>query len=433
MKILLTGLLPASIKDISARLEKEGHRVSILDQSPKAFAAPTPNKALPGKTLSHTDIRPLMKAARFQAVVFFYAYRCEAEPGALSQGELLDDLSAITGSADQDGVEHLVLVTDRRVFGGRQAGREEEEPIPDSPVGILIKAAENLVSGIGGRIPALILRVTSLYAEGDPDSFFSRVERASQQNEPLKLRGTPATRCDFLHADDLARFLCQAIDARTTGVVHLASGSGSRFRTILARFKHHLPSVNVRFTNETVRHTLEVGRAREAVWVPRHDFLGEMEKLISESALSQRERGHSPVGKRVRQSLYGVLPWVEVVALGAAAWALKRVTESNASLRVVDFGLMYVAIMGASHGSVMGVLSAFIGILSRDIPPSPRRSATNRTRSRRSFSGRPPSTSRRCTMQIFYLRWRGLCRPPWSEPSGTPRWPRTCTWMIRAS
>ena len=360
MKILLTGLLPASVKDIGARLEKEGHQVLILGHGPKPFAVSTPSKAFLFKSSAHTDIKRFMKAARFQVVVFFYAYRCEMEMGAPVQGALLDDLSIIMGSADQGSAEHLVLITDRRVFGNQQAGREDEEPVPESPTGVLIRAAENLMGNVGGRIPALILRVTSLYAEGDPDSFFSRAVYASQHNKPFQLPGSPSTRCDFLHSDDLARFLCQAIDARMTGVVHLAYGGGHNYRMVLANFKKHRLDVNASFTDQAVRHTLEIGRARESEWVPRHDFITEMDKLLSQSALPRREKGPSPIAKRIRQSLYGVLPWVEVAVLGAASWALKRVAETNASLRFVDFGLLYVAVMGASHGSVMGVLSALI-------------------------------------------------------------------------
>ena len=360
VKILLTGLLPASAKGIGERLEKDGHQVLILGHGPKPFAVSASSKTFLLKSSAQTDIRRFMKAARFQVVVFFYAYRCEMEQGAPVQGALLDDLSVIVSSADQSDAEHLVLITDRRVFGNQQAGREDEEPVPESQAGVLIKAAENLVGSVGARIPALILRVTSLYAEGDPDSFFSRAVYASQHNKPLQLPGNPSARCDFLHADDLARFLCQAIDARVTGVVHLAYGGGYNYRTVLAHFKKHRLNLNVGFTDQAVRRTLEVRRARESEWVPRHDFMTEMGKLLSQSALPPREKGPSPIRKRIRQSLYGVLPWAEVAVLGAAAWALKRVAEMNASLRFLDFGQLYVAVMGATHGSVMGVLSAVI-------------------------------------------------------------------------
>ena len=302
-----------------------------------------------------------MKAARYQAVVFFYAYQSEAEQGSLVQGALLDDLTVILDSAAQSGTEHIVLITDRRVFGNQQAGYEDEDPVPTSPAGILIKAAEDcLMNAVDEHIRTLILRVTSLYAEDDPDSFFSRAVYAAQRKEPLKLTGTPSTRCDFLHSDDLARFLCQAVDTHMTGVVHLAYGGRQDFRDLLALINKHLNDVQVYFTQEEVHHTLETGRAQESGWVPRHDFSSEMEKLLREPRLPRREKGPSRIGKRIVQSLGGVLPWVEMTVLGASAWALKQVALTNAALRFLDFGLIYAAIMGASHGSVMGVLSAII-------------------------------------------------------------------------
>lgn len=362
MKVLLTGMLPAFAKEMSSRLTKDGHHVSTMEHHRASSASPGSGDGGSRKSPEYADPKALMKSARFQAVVFFFAYRCDEAEDAKALGALLDDLSLMLRAAAQNGVEHFVLVTDRRVFGKRQTGLEDEEPLPDTPTGILIKTAEKCLNGCDGdeRIRTLVLRVTSLYSEDDPESFFSRAACASQRKEPLRLRGKPSTRCDFLHSDDLARFLCQALEARATGVIHLAYGGSHRYRDVLVYFKTHMPDLKVTFTHDSVHLTLEIGRARQLEWVPRHDFSQEIGELLRKPVLPLRPQRSSKHIKRIRQSIGGALPWVETAVLGAAVWALKHAAQTNASLRFVDFGLIYVIVTAASHGSVMGVLSAII-------------------------------------------------------------------------
>ena len=172
MKVLLTGQLPPSVRYIGARLIRDGHRVSALGRVPDAQALQSAGIAV----RAHADLRRLMEAARFGAVVFFAALRCDdpAEGGS-PPGSLLDELSAVVRAARESGVGQLILVTDRRAFGSAQAGREDEEPASRTPAGILLRAAEENVNRCAedGQCARSLFALTNCTPRSDPDSFFS--------------------------------------------------------------------------------------------------------------------------------------------------------------------------------------------------------------------------------------------------------------------
>lgn len=365
MKILLTGLLPASVREIGARLARDGHQVSVLGRGLENLKAD--GIAMYDDRFNQADLKKFMESARFQAVVFFYAYQCEdlREYGSV-QGALLDSLFAIQNAAMESGASHLVLITDQRVFGKAQSGRENETPFPDTQTGILIKAAEDcLRCCVKEDLATLLLRVTSLYAENDPDSFFSYAANCARSGETLQLKGTPETDCDFLHADDLALFVSLALEARLSGMIHLTYGVRHRYGEIAAMLKKHLPGLKVAFADESIRcPALQTGGARAVEWVPRHDFARELDALAKSPADKKPESRLAYVRKRVSQSLGKALPWVELILLGAAAWALSQTAKTNATIRYVDFWLLYVTIMGTIHGGVMGTLAALFAFAS---------------------------------------------------------------------
>ena len=363
MKILLTGLLPASVMEIGVRLTREGHQVSVLGQGLKGRGLMADGIAVHDDHFTQNELHKFMEAARFQAVVFFYAHQCEdLHEYSLVQGALLDDLFAIQNAATNGGVEYLVLITDQRVFGKVQSGSESESPYPDTQTGVLIKAAEDcLRCCVRDGFQTLLIRVTSLYAADDPGSFFSHAANCARKKETLRLKGTPETHCDFLHADDLALFISLALEARLTGAIHLAHGVIHSYGEVAAILKEHFPGLNVGFSDEAERcDALQIRGAKAVKWVPRHDFVKELDGLIDSPVSGKRLNPLGWIGKQVRSSMGKSLPWVELILLGAAAWWLSQASKTNASIRYVDFWLLYVTIMGTMHGGMMGTLAALV-------------------------------------------------------------------------
>lgn len=364
MKILLTGLLPFSIKDIGARLVKDGHHVSVLGRVHAPQALKAAGITVHDSPPEYEDPLRLMEASRYQVAVFFYLFQSDGSGEQDAQmGARLDALYAVQRAAKRTGLEYMVLVTDRRVFGRRQAGFEDETPTPDTVAGIFIKAAEDsLRCFVDECVQTLIVRVSDLYAPGDPESFFSRARALRDSRRPLRLDGTPKTLCDHLHVDDLALFLCRAVDARLTGTVHLTHGTRRTYGDVVRMLRKHLPGLKVSYTKDASRcATLESGSgARMADWVPRHDYAAEMAELLRPVAARGTESHLARAVKRIRDRLGKALPWVELALMGLAAWALNSAATGNAALRVVDFWFLFVGLTASIHGGGLGIAAAII-------------------------------------------------------------------------
>lgn len=360
MKILLTGILPSSVWTIAMRLSRGEHQVTVLGQ----IGAP---KKLPeGVKLynmhpGHADALKLMEAVGYECVVFFFACQCEDMRAYGSvQGAMLDALFAMLHQSERSMVSRFALVTDRRVFGINQEGSENETPIPDTPTGVIIKAAEDcLTCGTPERVSRLLIRVTSLYDVGDPDSFFALAAECEKNGVPLVLNGDASTPCDFLHADDLAAFLDLELGENASFTVHLHYGKPYTYGDVKRLLAPYYPKLEITFTNVPERcSTLKGEAARSIHWVPRHDFARELDMLRAPAVRTVATQGGKD--SRARRVMRKLAPWLELLALAALAIHLDFVSRDNAIFGSVDYMLLFVAIMGNVHGRRLGEAAALI-------------------------------------------------------------------------
>ncbi|HPJ02433.1 MAG TPA: NAD(P)-dependent oxidoreductase [Candidatus Limiplasma sp.] len=367
MKILLTGILSPMIWDMVDRLVREGHQVSLLGHG----LAPAPAKT---KATVH-DLSPgnpeaaqVLEAGRFSLVVFFYAYQSEDTRAYGSiQGSMLDALFQLQHTAATCGVERFFLVTDVRVFGAGQAGREDETPLPQTPTGVLINAAEEVLRCVdSSTIQTLLIRVSHLYSPGREDAFFSRVRQSANAGQPMLLDGTADTLCDFLHVDDLSLFITLALEHKLTGIVHLAYGDRFSYAEVANLLQARLPELQVTFSEtRTTRTMLQSNNAhRQTQWVPRHRWVSELDEIIAGAGEGPRKRSLGARLSGFLRKLFGsALPWVELVVLAVIAELLMRTSEYNATFRFLDYWLFYVILMGSIHGGPVGMAAGVIACI----------------------------------------------------------------------
>lgn len=359
MKILLTGVLPRSIWTIAQRVARGGHEVTVLGQTA------TPSPRVPG--VHHTKLNLAEKetvrfihAAGFDSILFFFACQCEdqREYGAV-QGSQMDSMFEILGGASGAAAGQFVLITDQRVFGEGQRAGEDETPIPDTPTGVMIRAAESCVACCAQEgLTTLIVRTTSLYDVGDPESFFGIAGIRARDGRDFALRGEPDTPCDFLHADDFAVFLEYAVSMNLSGVVHAPQGAPATYAEVVAAMKKTLPELNVVYMpGRRCRCALNGERAARMGWVPRHDFRREIDEIcraeLPESRKKRRVRAPQALGRTL-------VKWAEVALIGALAVWLSRQSEGSAILSRVDFMLLYTVLMGFVHGRAAGLAAALV-------------------------------------------------------------------------
>ena len=367
MKILLTGILSPLIWGMVDRLVREGHQVSLLGRN-------LPPSQLQKKVTVH-ELSPrnpealqVLEAGRFGLVVFFYAYQCEDSSAYGSiQGSMLDALFQLQHTASSCGVEHFYLVTDVRVFGGGQAGREDETPLPETATGILINAAEEVLRCVEpGKLNTLLIRVTHLYAPGMEDAFFTRARRHHDDGQAVTFDGAPEDLCDFLHIDDLGLFITLALENRLSGVAHLAYGERLTYAETAAMLKSCLPNLKVNYVNHPAPRTiLQSGdTAGRAGWIPRHRWISELEEIFAGPADGAQKRTLRSRLSHAAHRLFGsTVPWVELVVLAVIAELLLRHADANATFRFVDYWLFYVILMGSMHGGPIGMTAGIIACI----------------------------------------------------------------------
>ncbi len=367
MKILLTGILSPMIWDMVDRLTREGHQVSLLGHG-LAPAPPKIKATLHDMSPGNPEAAQVVEAGRFGLVVFFYAYQSEDTRAYGSiQGSMLDALFQLQHTAATSGVERFFLVTDVRVFGAGQAGKEDETPLPQTPTGVLINAAEEVLRCVdASAIQTLLIRVSHLYSPGRTDAFFHRALQSMDAEQPVLLDGTADTICDFLHVDDLALFITLALEHKMTGVVHLAYEERLSYGEAAKLLQDHLPNLQVTFSgSRSTRTMLQCHNARQQTgWIPRHHWVSELDDILTGVDGSPRKLS---LGTRVSGLLYKLfgraLPWVELIVLALVAELLLRTAQYNATFRFLDYWLLYVILMGSMHGGPIGMAAGVIACI----------------------------------------------------------------------
>ena len=359
MKILLTGVLPKSIWTIAERIARGDHQVTVLGQ------ASAPGHRIPGVyhtrlNLSKKETVRFISSSGFDSILFFFACQCEdqREYDAV-QGSQLDSMFEILSGTTDAAKGQFVLITDQRVFGEGQQAREDEIPIPDTPTGVMIRAAESCVSCCTQKgLTTLIVRTTSLYDVNDIESFFGIAAIRARDGRDYVLRGTPDTPCDFLHADDFAVFLEYAISMKLSGVIHVPQGAPSTYAEATSAMRQVLPELSVVYVpGRRCRCTLNGERAARTGWVPRHDFRREINDICRIQPLDGKKKRRFTAPRKVWST---VLKWAEVVFIWMAAAWLSKQSQGSAILSRVDFMLLYTVLMGFVHGRAAGLTAAVL-------------------------------------------------------------------------
>ena len=367
LKILLTGILSPMIWGMVDRLIREGHQVSLLGHG--MTPVPVQTKAsLHDISPGHPEALQVLQAGRFGAVVFYYAYQCEAAMTYGSvQGVMLDALFQLQHIASGCGVEQFILVSDLRVFGAGQEGRENESALPDNTTGILINAAEEVFRCIDpGAMKTLLIRVSNLYCPGYEDSFFARAFYCARNKQTFQLSGQSDTACDFLHVDDLAMFIALALEKKTTGVVHLAYGEPSTYAYAVSRLQTCLPELHALYLGSSAaRPSLQCAYAKlHTDWVPRHSWIAELQEIFSGSSPNTQRFSYLHRMSKQLHRLFGkALPWAELLIFGVMAELLLRAAPASMTFRFLDYWLLYVILMGIMHGRTIGIVAGVIACI----------------------------------------------------------------------
>ncbi|MEG0766738.1 MAG: hypothetical protein RR482_03390, partial [Clostridia bacterium] len=363
MRILITGSITASVWPMAERLQKDLYEVSILG-SPILNAPKARKITLYDTVPNHPNAEKIYRTGRFDAVIFLYGVNSEND----RLGSALDRLLQCTQMLEKAGLKNFILISSDRVFGAGQTMREEELPMPDTRVGSLIKAAEDcLLQYDVSSMKLLLVRIGSLYANALHGSLFERARLCTAEKRPLCIDGTAESICDPIHAEDIGSFLSAACDVQLEGVAHLRGSSPCTYDQLMHILQESLPTLRAIYTGPNgPSDALITGVARSKLdWIPRHNWREELVEIFpADIQYKPTQNKTQRLWHRVNSLFNRIIPWLELCTGGALMEWLMSLSRVYAEYRFIDYRLLFVVLMGASHGMTVGVCAAVIACLS---------------------------------------------------------------------
>jgi nucleoside-diphosphate-sugar epimerase len=132
-------------------------------------------------------------------------------------------------------VAHLVYVSSDAVYADGPLPLTETSPAaPTSLHGAMHLAREQMILAAAGSTPLAILRPTLVYGAGDPHNGYgpNRFRRQANKGETITLFGEGEERRDHVDVDDIAEIVRLVLGHRSTGVLNIATGTVTSFRTL---------------------------------------------------------------------------------------------------------------------------------------------------------------------------------------------------------
>lgn len=376
MNILITGNQSIIARSLAGFLLDRNHYV-IFTVAGEGF------KDEKRKNLTEYHIRSgdtlypeVFRAHAFDLVIFV----ATDESGFLADDDSMDPvyqnhLAEILELSSKTGVEDFVLVSSTRIYGKDQSGHENEEPRPDTAFGQILLNNENLCLFYGKerKLRVTIIRVPFVYGPKEYDSFLLKTIQIAASEKKVEIQASPQSVCQFLHINDLMRFIHLLLDhdSRQSGRIYNLSSENVNLSFIDELLNFHFPKFGFIFrttqrkSEEPAQKISVLNANKDIKWFPKHKLVDEIHFLIEETTTARKMRKPPfQFFRSLGQLLKPALGWLEVI-LGAFLMHLVTIwTETIIEFKFIDYRLLYVVLIGSTHGLLLGVLASLLAMIS---------------------------------------------------------------------
>ena len=375
MEILITGNLKSSGRALSSRLLNNGHSV----------IAAAPAESLPGikrARYSEYDVSgdvtvypEIFRSHDFELVIFLTSNENRHIQSTQAANNLRkSNLDIVLELCAQHKVARLLYLSTLDVYAESQDALEKDQPEPDTPHGQLVLNGENLC-GLYTRnhdMDVSIIRMPFLYGPGMDGTFLGSIISSAKTNKKIIINANPLDRCSFLHIDDLYTVLDAIIeDDPDVGMrIFNLSTDEINYSFLAQQLNIHLTKTEFLFSNtdekEPVSRKVASDAARKLfAWEPEHALIHDLPELITmaEEKAVQKKPLLDRLAEAAR-SYQPVLAWIEALAGAALMHMLTIWTNTIIEFKTIDFRLLYVVIIGSTHGLLFGVAAALLAAAS---------------------------------------------------------------------
>jgi len=354
---------------------EEGQTVVVTDASDNFLSVKSKNFSAYKKSSSSEIYHEIFRSHSFDTVIFIsspeecFLDNCdhEANQSHISIESTLD-------LCKQTGVERFIFISSIEVYGNSAIAHEDEPPEPSSKSGQILLNNENLCRyyAMNHTLPVSIIRVPRIYGPQEKDSLLYKLIKIAKTQENVEINAHELTQLSFLHIEDFFSFVSSLLESEKKPDLQVfnLNTDDINFLFLAQLLKYYNPKINISFigdkSKKPLKQKIEVKSAKEIYnWVPKYKLIRDLPSLFQiDTAKPLKRNVFAKKLKTLAVSYQPLLVWGEVI-LGAFLTHMLTVwTNTIIEFKYIDYRLLYVVIIGSTHGLLFGILAAILAAVS---------------------------------------------------------------------
>ncbi len=375
MNVLITGNISTIALSLAKKLLEDGHSVVVTDASDDFSSIKSRNFAAYKMNASDALFQEIYRSHSFDTVFFISAPDnhlldfVDPEP---TQSNI--SLENTLDLCDKSSVGRFIFISSTEIYGNSGIALEDAQPEPSSKSGQILLNNENLCRFYAKNhtLSISIIRVPYIYGPCEKNSFLYKLIKAAKLQENIEVKTRELSHCSFLHIEDFFIFLrsLQEDEKRPDLQVFNLYSEDINFSFLAQLLNIYFPEVIFSFiadtSTEPSKQKIEVKAAKEFYnWNPQHQLIKDLPSLLQiDTVKPVRRKLLVEKMKAFTVSYRPLLVWGEVI-LGAFLMHMLTIwTNTIIEFKYIDYRLLYVVIIGSTHGLLFGVLAALLAAVS---------------------------------------------------------------------
>jgi len=373
--ILITGNISTIALSLVRKLLKEGHSVVVTNASDDFFAIKSRKFTAYKMNASNALYHEIYRSHDFDVVCFISSlenhFLDSGNPEKLQSNNGLENTLAL---CQKTGVGRFIFLSSTEVYGSSDTALENAQPEPSSKIGQILLNGESLCRFYAKvhALPISIVRVPYIYGPLEKNSFLYKLIKLAKIQENIEINTHKLSQCSFLHIEDFFVFVSSFLEdeKRPDLQIFNLAAENVNFSFLVQQLNYYFPKVNFTFlpdnTSEPSNQKIQVKTAKEIYnWNPQHQLIKTLPSLLNIDA-------EKPVKRKILMeklkafaiSYRPFLVWGEVILGAFLMHTLTVWTNTIIEFKYIDYRLLYVVIIGSTHGLLFGVLAALLAAVS---------------------------------------------------------------------
>jgi len=373
--ILITGNISTIALSLAKKMLGYGNSVVVTNASDDFSGIRSRNFTVYKMNASIALYHEIYRSHAFDAVFFISALEdCLLDTNDPETTQSNISLKSTLDLCQKTSVGQFIFISSTEVYGNSGIALEEVQPKPSSKSGQILLNDENLCRFYAKNhaLPISIVRVPYIYGPYEKNSFLYKLIKAAKVQENIEIKTHELSNCGFLHIEDFLAFLISLLEdkKRSDYKVFNLNTEDVNFSFLTQQINYYFPKVSFSFiADESVSPTvqkIEVKAAKENYnWNPQHQLIKDLPSLFQiDTGKQVRKKILMEKLKAFTVSYRPLLVWGEVI-LGAFLMHMLTIwTNTIIEFKYIDYRLIYVVIIGSTHGLLFGVLAALLAAVS---------------------------------------------------------------------